>query len=71
VGSAIVNIFLRSIEFRTVSLSLGVCHTYTVATLGRVLVILANMAKLVALEVLADSKVYRVGLIVEDLGLLD
>jgi hypothetical protein len=37
----------------------------------RVLIILANIAKLVALEVLADLKVYRVGLIVEDLGLLD
>jgi hypothetical protein len=71
VGSTTVDIFLRSIEFRTVSLSLGVRHTYIVATLGRVLAILANIAKLVVLEVSADSKVYGVGLIVEDLGLLD
>jgi hypothetical protein len=71
VGSAAVDAFLRSIEFRTVSLSLGVRHTCVVATPGRVLAIPANIAKLVALEVSADSKVCRVGLIVEDLGLLD
>ena len=46
-------------------------HSYIVAIPGRILVILANIAKLVVLEVLADLKVYRVGLIVEDLGLLD
>jgi hypothetical protein len=42
-----------------------------VAILRRVLAIPANIAKLVALEVLADLKVYRVRLIVKDLGLLD
>ena len=42
-----------------------------VAVLGRVLIIPTNIAKLVVLEVLADLKVYRVRLIVEDLGLLD
>jgi hypothetical protein len=71
VGSAVVNVFLRSIEFRIVSLSLGVYRTYIVAILGRVLAIPANIAKLVVLEVLADLKVCRVGLIVKDLGLLD
>ena len=71
VGSTIVNTLLRSIEFRAISLSLGVRSSCIVATLGCVLTIPANIAKLVVLEVLADLKVYRVRLIVEDLGLLD
>ena len=71
VGSAAVNTLLRSMEFRTVGLSLGVRRSCAVATPGRVLAIPANMAKLVVSEVSADSKVYRVGLTVEDLGLLD
>ena len=71
VGSAAVNTLLRSMEFRAISLSLGVCSSCTVAAPGRVLTIPANVAKLVVLEVLADLKVCRVRLTVEDLGLLD
>ena len=69
--ATIVNTLLRSIEFRAISLSLGVRSSYIVAALRRVLTIPANIAKLVVLEVLVDSKVCGVRLTVEDLGLLD
>jgi hypothetical protein len=42
-----------------------------VATTALVLAESANMAKLVAVEAPADTKVCRVGLTVEDLGLPD
>ena len=71
VGSAAVNTLLRSMEFRTVGLSLGVRRSCAVATPGRVLAIPADMAKLVASEAPADSKVGGVGLTVKDLGLPD
>ena len=69
--ATIVNILLRSIEFRAISLSLRVYSSCVVAILGCILIIPTNIAKLGVLEVLADLKVYRVRLIVEDLGLLD
>ena len=41
------------------------------STLSLVLIVAANITKLVIAEAPADSKISRVGLIVKDLGLLD
>lgn len=71
VGSSTVDTLLLSMELGTATVSLGVRYSCVVATPALILVELANMAKLVTVEILADLEVGRVGLTVKDLGLLD
>ena len=70
-GSSTVYTLLLSVELGAASFALGVRCSCTVATTALVLAESANMAKLVAVKAPADTKVCRVGLTVEDLGLPD
>jgi hypothetical protein len=70
-GPSIVNTLLLSIELGAAGVSLGVHYSCTVAIPALILTEPANVAELVAVEVLADPKVCQVGFIVKDLGLLD
>jgi hypothetical protein len=58
-------------ELGTAGLSLGMRRSCTVATPGIILTESADVAKLMAVEAPADSKVCRVGFTVKDLGLPD
>jgi hypothetical protein len=57
VGTAIVNALLDALELRASSFSLGVRRPSAVSTARFVLIEPANVAKLVALEAPAKSKV--------------
>ena len=70
-GATVVNILLRSMEFRAIDLTLGVRRSCAVAAPRFVLAVPSNVAELVAAEAPTDSKVCGVWFTVKDLGLPD